>query len=123
LPFAIGLYLPISTSSPIIFGGIIAYAVSRFSRGQTVKSRQETGMLYSSGLIAGDALMGIVIAGLTVIPVTLASGEKIPLIARIALRRPEEGGVGEDIASMTIFVLLCLLLSLTIFRTREQARK
>jgi len=123
LPFAIGLYLPISTSSPIIFGGVIAYAVSRFSRGQLMKSRQETGMLFSSGLIAGDALMGIVIAALTVIPVTLASGQRIPLIARIALRRPEEGGVGEDIASIAIFGLLCLLLSFTIFRTREKTRK
>jgi putative OPT family oligopeptide transporter len=123
LPFAIGLYLPISTSSPIIFGGIIAFAVSRFSRGEILRRRQEIGMLYSSGLIAGDALMGIVIAALTVIPVTLASGEKIPLIARLALRRPEAaGGVGEDIVSVAIFGLLCALLSVTIFRTREKAQ-
>lgn len=120
LPFAIGLYLPISTSSPIIFGGIIALAVSRFSKGELLKLRQETGMLYSSGLIAGDALMGIVIAALTVIPVTLASGETIPLISRLALRRPESGGVGEDVLSVVIFALLCVLLSVTIFRTREK---
>ena len=122
LPFAIGLYLPISTSSPIIFGGIIALAVSRFSRGGLLKRRQETGMLYSSGLIAGDALMGIVIAALTVIPVTIASGEKVPLIARLALRRPEQGGVGEDVAAVVIFALLCALLSVTIFRTQDKTR-
>lgn len=120
LPFAIGLYLPISTSSPIIFGGIIAWAVTRFSRGEILKRRQEIGMLYSSGLIAGDALMGIVIAALTVIPVTLASGEKLPLIARLALRRPEAGGVGEDILSIAIFGLLCVLISATIFRKRQK---
>jgi putative OPT family oligopeptide transporter len=120
LPFAIGLYLPISTSSPIIFGGIVALAVSRFSRGELLKQRQETGMLYSSGLIAGDALMGIVIAALTVISVTLGSGQKIPLIVRLALRRPEQGGAGEDVLSIAIFGLLCVLLSVTIFRTREK---
>lgn len=120
LPFAIGLYLPISTSSPIIIGGIIAWAVTRFSKGEILNRRQETGMLYCSGLIAGDALMGILIAALTVIPVTLAAGVKVPLIGRLALRNPEAGGRAEDILSIAIFGLLSVLVTATIFARRRR---
>ncbi len=120
LPFAIGLYLPISTSAPIIFGGLVALAVSRLSKGEVLRRRKETGMLYSSGLIAGDALMGILIAVLTVIPFTLQSGVKGTLIEKITLRRPEEGGVGEDVLSIVLFGILCALLVFSIFRTREK---
>lgn len=120
LPFAIGLYLPISTSAPIIFGGLVALAVSRLSKGEIHRARQETGTLYGSGLIAGDALMGILIAVLTVIPFTLQNGMKGTLIERIALRSPEGGGVGEDVLSIALFGVLCALMVFTIFRTREK---
>lgn len=115
LPFAIGIYLPISTSSPIIVGGIAAWAVTRLSKGGVFTRRHEIGTLYSSGLIAGDALMGILIAALTVIPVTLAGGEKVPFISKLALRRPEAGGRAEDFLSIAIFGLLCVLFSISVF--------
>jgi putative OPT family oligopeptide transporter len=61
LAFAIGLYLPVTTSAPLIFGGLLRRALDR--RGDAVTQRAS---LLASGMIAGDALMGIGIAGLVV---------------------------------------------------------
>jgi putative OPT family oligopeptide transporter len=65
LPFAVGMYLPLSTMSPIFVGGLIRRLVERGARGDKAKidSRREGGILFSSGLIAGEGLMGVVIAG------------------------------------------------------------
>ncbi len=60
LPFAVGLYLPIELSTPIMAGGIMRGLLER--KGRDIKERRERGILYSSGLVAGDALVGIILA-------------------------------------------------------------
>ncbi len=62
LPFAIGLYLPLELSTPIMAGGLISLFVSKISRTQEAGKRQERGILFGSGLVAGDALIGVLIA-------------------------------------------------------------
>ncbi|MGD2170346.1 MAG: oligopeptide transporter, OPT family [Chlamydiota bacterium] len=64
LPFAIGLYLPLSLSAGIMVGGLISWYVNRHSKKEEA---QEKGILLSSGLVGGDACIGILIAFLTVI--------------------------------------------------------
>jgi putative OPT family oligopeptide transporter len=67
LPFAIGLYLPLSLSSPIMIGGILALLVKKSSRESILsKSRHQMGILFGSGLVAGDAIVGVASAGLIV---------------------------------------------------------
>ncbi len=65
LPFAIGLYLPLSLSSPIMVGGIVAYLVEKKAKNKS--SSMQNGILLSSGLVAGDACFGVLAALLTVI--------------------------------------------------------
>lgn len=68
LPFAIGLYLPIHLSTPIMVGGLIRLWVEK-RKFKTEERRQEVindGVLYSSGMIAGEGLVGIVLAVLAV---------------------------------------------------------
>jgi putative OPT family oligopeptide transporter len=62
LPFAIGLYLPFSLSAPIIVGGLVAGLVNIITKSDTKCQANERGILFSSGLVAGDALLGIIIA-------------------------------------------------------------
>jgi uncharacterized oligopeptide transporter (OPT) family protein len=64
LPFAVGVYLPMSTSAPIFFGGLVRWVVDKL-RGQSTKTAEEDngpGVLFSSGLIAGGSIAGIVLA-------------------------------------------------------------
>jgi putative OPT family oligopeptide transporter len=72
LAFAVGLYLPITTTVPILLGGIIA----RLTRDN------DRGVLLSSGLVAGDALIGILVAGLVM------AQEEYEWLARIRPHAP-----------------------------------
>lgn len=63
LPFAVGLYLPIHLSAAILFGGVVRSLVGLGTKDSSVlKERSERGILFASGLIAGEALMGVIIA-------------------------------------------------------------
>ncbi len=71
LPFAIGLYLPIHLSTPIILGGLVRYIIQKkkMLSEDNKKKAVETGILYASGLIAGEGLVGILLAVLAVITI------------------------------------------------------
>jgi len=62
LPFAIGLYLPLSLSTPIMAGGAIAMMVKKYSTKAEFGEKNLRGVLFSSGLVAGDALIGVAVA-------------------------------------------------------------
>lgn len=70
LPFAIGLYLPIHLSTPMMVGGLVKWIVDKKSTSEKEKKDTDAnGVLYSSGLIAGEGLVGIFLAILAIIPV------------------------------------------------------
>ncbi len=60
LSFAVGMYLPISVSAPIIVGGLIRWLIDRKKEDPKLDEKRERGVLYSSGLIAGSALLGVI---------------------------------------------------------------
>ncbi len=64
LPFAVGLYLPLATMAPVFVGGVIRYFVEERITGddELKKTRKEKGILFGSGLIAGEGVMGVLIA-------------------------------------------------------------
>ncbi len=114
LPFAIGLYLPFSLSAPIMVGALIKHIVTKISKSDGHKKSEERGILFSSGLVAGDALIGIVIAFLIGIPVLNSFYERLPTGAWL--------GPFVDIGSLFLFLLVGLSLWLAT-RTRESVRK
>ncbi len=63
LSFAVGSYLPIATTAPIFVGGLVRWWVER-KTGQQDESEISSGTLFSSGLIAGGSLAGILYAAL-----------------------------------------------------------
>ncbi len=68
LPVAVGLYLPIHLSTPIFIGGLLRAWFDK--KGEAGKEAGENGVLFGSGLIAGEGLMGIILALLAIIPVS-----------------------------------------------------
>lgn len=62
LPVAIGLYLPLRLSAAIIIGGIVRWIVDRKATVSEKNSDANAGVLFCSGLIAGEGLIGIVLA-------------------------------------------------------------
>ncbi|SFE21892.1 putative oligopeptide transporter, OPT family [Peptostreptococcaceae bacterium pGA-8] len=69
LPVAIGLYLPIHLSTPLMAGGLLKLYIEKkkFKNEQTRENVITSGILYSSGLIAGEGLVGIILAVFAVI--------------------------------------------------------
>ncbi|HEX5482791.1 MAG TPA: oligopeptide transporter, OPT family, partial [Terriglobia bacterium] len=64
---AVGMYLPLETTSAIFLGGILKWVADRVARGKRLNSEQhakyeERGTLIASGFIAGEAIMGIILA-------------------------------------------------------------
>ena len=66
LAFAVGVYLPLSTTLPIFVGGVIRLLVDRARRLSNDEAERSSGMLMSTGLIAGGSLAGIIVALLVV---------------------------------------------------------
>lgn len=67
LPVAVGVYLPISTSATMFMGGVLRWIVDRrMTREEREGADADSGpgVLFSSGLIAGGAITGVVLAGL-----------------------------------------------------------
>ena len=62
LPFAVGLYLPLRLSTPIMVGGLVRLLVSRTRDAAALHTKRERGVLFSSGLIAGGGIMGLLVA-------------------------------------------------------------
>lgn len=91
LPVAIGLYLPLELSAPIMFGGLIKWIVDK--RNGKQKDESGKGILFCSGLIAGEGILGVLLAILTVTNVAekidvsshIPTGNVTSLIVLIAL--------------------------------------
>jgi putative OPT family oligopeptide transporter len=64
LPFAVGVYLPVSTMTPIFFGGMLKLWLERRSRSEEEAiDRRDKGVLLGSGFVGGEGLLGVAIAG------------------------------------------------------------
>lgn len=105
LPFCIGIYLPIHLSMGIMLGGLVRL----WSDSKKVDSK--TGVLYSSGMIAGEGLVGIILALLAIIPLGAGTlGSFINVSDSFSL-----GSIGGFIA----FILLVTGLIYTINKSRK----
>ena len=63
LPFAVGVYLPVSTMVPVFFGGALRWAAEKRAKSKDeAADRRERGVLFGSGLVGGEGLMGVMIA-------------------------------------------------------------
>ena len=95
LAFAVGMYLPIHLNAAIAVGGLLSLILTKTVKHvEELKKRTEEGILLASGLIAGDSLMGVVLALLVYENIDMSLGMKW-------------GGFVNEV-SMGIFVVLAL---------------
>jgi len=101
LPFAVGMYLPLSTMTPIYVGGFIRSLIDRSAKGdeEAKKHKREKGILLGSGFIAGEGIGGVMLAAFAFITTRKPGG--------IGLEWP--GHLG-DFISLGAFSILALFL-------------
>ncbi len=112
LPFAIGVYLPVQLNACIMVGGLIRLFLDRSKREEKVKSTAvSNGILYCSGMIAGEGLAGIILALLAVFGVdkVLDISGKLGLSAAVS-----------NIASIVVFAVIILsVLKFSIWKKKK----
>lgn len=81
MPFAVGMYLPFSLSAGIMAGGLVRWFVDK-RKGVSDEERKasvDRGTLYTSGLIAGEGLMGIILAALAALELNIDFSAKFSI--------------------------------------------
>ncbi len=121
LAFAVGVYLPLSSSSPILIGGMVRWAVDKWIAKKyagvnlteeqlTAEGDKSPGVLMASGYIAGGAIAGIIIAFLAGVPFMSGFNDKIETWSR---SNPFFEGPASNWLALIPFVVLIALLYLT----------
>ncbi|MEN6311361.1 MAG: OPT/YSL family transporter, partial [Acidobacteriota bacterium] len=78
---ALGMYLPLPLTTPLLVGGFLSHLVKKSTRDKELGERRNNrGTLISSGFIAGGALMGIVLAVLKLLKIDQAISLGIPMV-------------------------------------------
>jgi len=129
LAFAVGVYLPLSTSAPIFVGGLVRFMVDRRQRARlkeanlseeefVAETDKSPGVLLSSGYIAGGAIAGIIIA--------IFEGFLQPVVKSFTTWAQQHNPVYEgryaDALSLLPFALLVTLLYLAGTRMMSEQR-
>ena len=113
LTFAVGSYLPIATTAPIFAGGLVRWWVER-TTGKAQESDLSAGVLFSSGLIAGGSITGIlfaVLVGTGAIGPLTNIGNAVPFL--------HSDGVSGQIATALLFLALAVVVARTAIRKVE----
>jgi putative OPT family oligopeptide transporter len=110
LPFAVGAYLPLSTTSPIFIGGLVKFFVDKRKK-TTEETEIGPGALFSSGLIAGGAITGILIAIMIGTSAGVdEAGKEISVMELFNTGIVETIGPVGDLISLVLFAALALIL-------------
>jgi len=121
LAFAVGVYLPLSSSAPIFIGGLVRllvdkwiarkHAGARLTKDQLVAEGDKSpGVLMASGYIAGGAIAGILIAFLAGVPAMAGFNARI---AEFGEANPMRTGPAADLLALIPFAVLVTVLYLT----------
>ncbi len=113
LPFAIGVYLPVHLNACIMVGGLIRLFVDKMKKPEAEKTAiTNDGILFCSGMIAGEGLVGIVLALLAVFKIDKA----IDISGKLGLSTAVS-----NIASLVVFGLVILsVLMFSVFKKRSK---
>jgi OPT family oligopeptide transporter len=123
LSFAVGAYLPLSTTSPVFVGGVVRALADRAARrrGESVggpESELGPGNLFATGLVAGGAVAGVAVALLTV------TDRGARLVERLSLRGALARGLGAggyQVLGLALFGAMAALLWRVARRPRPDA--
>ena len=121
LPFAIGLYLPIYLSVPMMLGGALRWFLEKrkYASEKAKNSTVQSGVLYSSGLIAGEGIVGILLAVLAIIPAGV-SAKGDPLYVSDKINISEMFSIG-SIGGLICFAVI--LLTIYLFATKDSKKE
>ena len=112
LPFAIGLYLPVHLNACIMVGGLVRWALEKRKDSEAKKESINRGILFSSGMIAGEGLVGILLALFAI----FGLDQKIDLSSKLGLPT-----WASNVGSLVLFGII--IATLVLFSVKKKAKK
>jgi putative OPT family oligopeptide transporter len=109
LAVAVGMYLPMGISLPILIGGALSHFAAKARGTGASEGLAGRGMLYAAGIIAGESLTGVILA----IPIVLTSNPD-------AMALPKAWRLSGQSSGLMIGVLLYMLLGWLLYRTASK---
>jgi hypothetical protein len=113
LAFAIGVYLSLASMAPIFVGGCVRALVERRRAGDKSPPLEgDPGVLAASGMVAGEGLMGVIIAGavaLQAVPQSIATPRVASWTEALGLS-PSGAAVAAELTGLALILLACLFL-------------
>jgi putative OPT family oligopeptide transporter len=127
LSWAVGAYLPVSTTAPIWVGGALKHVVDNWRKKKEGVTGEESelssGMLYSTGLVAGGSIGGVLIAFLAFFGDRVLHMESPTLIEKLDLGKNfsglRDGLISGNMLCGIVFAILCVLLVRNARKTLE----
>jgi len=116
LPFAIGVYLPVHLNACIMVGGLVRLAFDKMKKREEVKKAIiSDGILFCSGMIAGEGLVGILLALLAVFGVA----DAIDISGKLGLSE----GVSSILALVVFGLVILSLLKFSVWKKKKDPAK
>ena len=112
LPFAIGVYLPVQLNACIMVGGIVRWFFDKIKNEEQRKASVNNGVLFCSGMIAGEGLVGILLAVFAIFGID----KVIDLSKYINLPAPLA-----SLSGLVVFALVILTLVLFSYKKNRKA--
>ena len=115
LPFAIGIYLPVQLNACIMVGGLLRLAMDKMKRNEEEKKEiVNDGVLFCSGMIAGEGLVGILLALLAVFGIDSA----LDLSSKLGIPQ-----IVSDIGGLVLFAVIILtVLKFSLWKKRDKKK-
>ncbi len=126
LAVGMGIYLPPTLEMPLVFGAVMSYLVGRYLRNRAIQNKaanveeavetsNRRGVLFASGLIVGESLMGVVMALIIVFSVT-SGGSDSPLVLV-----GKGFGPTADLLGLLVFIALIALFVYRVIGVKSEA--
>jgi putative OPT family oligopeptide transporter len=121
LSFAIGVYLPLSTTLPIYIGGMIRGFADKTKKRRGIAAKEgeedlERGNLFATGLVAGGALMGVIFAFLNI------PDKVVAFLKKVSVEASMTGSLGETgyyLLGVAFFAIMGYVLYRTAIKEEE----
>lgn len=116
MPVAVGLYLPLRTTSAIMVGGLVRlwFEKRKGASEEAKKDALDRGILYTSGMIAGEGLVGILLAVFAIVPLVNPRGDSLASFFDLSAM---DGALGAflvspaaKLVSLAMFAVLILIM-------------
>lgn len=120
LAFAVGAYLPLSSTTPIFIGGVVKSLVERRQGAHEAENEAGAGALFSSGLIAGGAIIGILIAVLMG-TTTVVGGKTVTLASQLNTGIGDSMGQWGNVVALLCFLVMAFILYRVSFIKEKEA--